>query len=152
MFVLETSRVVDGGQKHEVVEADGTQLHMYGFRTVMFQLLTGGQATIKFHVMNVLRPTLSVSRLVQTQFVLVFGKQAFLERDGQRVALVRIAGLYYLPVYLKTPRDHQETNLDFWQKVRDSYADNTDRMHLMMVTKVPWSLIQITRDSGQQVL
>ena len=118
----------------------------------MFQLLTGGQATIKFHVTNVLRPILSVSRLVQRQFVLVFGKQAFLERDGQRVALVRIAGLYYLPVYLKTRRDHQETNLDFRQKVRDSYADSTDRMQLMMVTKVPWSLIQITHDPGQQVL
>ena len=108
------------GCQHEVVGADGTKLILYSTRTVSFQLLAGRHATIKFHVMNVLRPILSVSRLVQRQFMLVFGKQAFLERDGHRVALVRIAGLYYLPVYLKAPTEHQQDNLDFWQQVQES--------------------------------
>jgi hypothetical protein len=67
--------------------------NLYGTCSVTFELLSGGRATMKFSVMNVMRPILSVSRLVQKQFLVVFGRQAFLERDGNRVALVRFAGL-----------------------------------------------------------
>ncbi len=88
----------------EVVAADGTVMKQFGERQVTFGLIDDGLVTVWFQVLNVAKLTLSVSRLVSKGFLLCLGKQAFVMKGEKRCGLVKIGGLYYLPVRLRQPR------------------------------------------------
>ena len=62
----------------EVAAADGSVMKQYGERRVTFGLIKNGCVTVNFQVLNVAKPILSVSKLVEKGFLLSFGKQAFI--------------------------------------------------------------------------
>ena len=88
----------------EVIAADGAVMENHGDRKVTFGLVDGGVVRVCFQVMNVAKPILSVGKLVARGYLLCFGKQAFIMKGDRRCGLVKVGGLYYLPVRLKIPK------------------------------------------------
>ncbi len=96
---------------------------------------------VTFNVMNVVRPILSVSKLVARSYLVVFGHPPYIAREGRRCALVRIAGLYYLPVKFRQPV-HGDHVWDFGCDMK--YEEAQHKTSLMVMEPVPWSLVCIT--------
>lgn len=105
------------------VTADGTPLPSYGFREVKCCTQRGQRICVKFQVMDIARPILSVSRLSKAGFITHIQEElAYIEpaHGGWAVPLVKHGQLYYLPVQLA---DGSETGFTFQQSV-SSCAEN----------------------------
>ena len=81
------------------VGADGTPLMHYGVRRVWAMLENGREVEIRFQVMGVARPILSVSRLATHGYIAHFHpEQSVLSCGEEQLGMVSCGGLYYLPL------------------------------------------------------
>jgi hypothetical protein len=131
----------DDSIKGEVVGAGGEILKHFGHRKVIFDLFGRGRLLVNFHVLDVRRPIISVSKIIQHGYMVVFGKQSYIEKDCNRFALLKVAGLYYLPVRLNVPADFAKRFCD---------QDQFRFVNVLMAEKeaskaktvaAPWSLV-----------
>jgi hypothetical protein len=81
-----------------VIAANGQQLEVFGERTIKATMLDNGHAKIKFKVMSVTRPILSVSRLASQGYQVIFNKNPCLVKGQKILKLYTHRGLYFLPV------------------------------------------------------
>lgn len=81
--------------------ADGRSLPVLGQKTVDMRLPTGQPVRVRFQVMNVRRPILSVRALRDHGVSVHFTKTgSYLAKEDQKCSLVESGNLFYLPVQL----------------------------------------------------
>ena len=81
--------------------ASGQGLIHVGTKEVNVQVWGGGVMRVKFEVMNVTRPLLSVGELQRQGWDVVFSEHSMLRKHDRTIPLVRRGGLSYLPVRLQ---------------------------------------------------
>ena len=67
----------DDSIKGEVVGAGGEIRKHFGHRKIIFDLFGRGRLLVNFHVLDVRRPIISVSKIIQRGYMVVFGKQSY---------------------------------------------------------------------------
>lgn len=96
---LQSNNVPEG----EIVTANGKHLNFYGVRRITFRIWEQIPANATFKVCDVHRPILSVSSLSEVGIYAHFCSDvAYLSWKNQRMPLLKINGLYYLPLYVES--------------------------------------------------
>ena len=109
-FAENLSRAVTSLRHYDIRSAGGGVLGHHGSREISFKALDSIENTwhslrATFEVSGVKRPILSVSRLREKGFTVVFGKQAYIEnRQQQRLGLIEMKGFFFLKVQPQWPR------------------------------------------------
>jgi predicted Zn-dependent protease len=78
-----------------VLTADGRSLTRYGCRFIKVKHGRGKKAIIRFEVLSINRPILSVARLRERGYTVNFGKKLYLEREGAKEMLLEIDHMFY---------------------------------------------------------
>ena len=93
--------IVAGAPRVGGLTASGQGLTHIGTKEVNVQVWGGGVMRVKFEVMNVTRPLLSVGELQRQGWDVVFSDHSMLRKHDRTIPLVRRGGLSYLPVKLQ---------------------------------------------------
>ena len=132
-----------------VVAASGHRLQMCGERTVRATTLDNGRARIKFKVMAVTRPILSVHRLTSQGYQVVFNKNPCIVKGNRVLKLFTYRGLYFLPVRIGTMKEYAT-----WDDVERSKVNHIQLGPLVCaVEKQQWTIMELsTRRSSRPCL
>ncbi len=68
---------------------------------------SGKKAIIRFEVLSINRPILSVARLRERGYTVNFGEKLYLEREGVKETLIEIDNMFYLPVEMLPNPDEE---------------------------------------------